>query len=179
MNWLDMAIAGGLAGGLLFGAQRGVLRQAALMLGFYVSLVLAARYYGQATGLLVDHLPHADRSLAGTYVLAGITAAGTLGVGWLSQGVYASWALPRAALVDKLAGAGLGMAWSWAVLGFSITVLVYGLSFSWGTQEPVRQRLAGQMERSQLIDTVRVTLPTLRDLIAPWLPGGLPAPLSG
>src|SRR5437763_5896465 len=135
MNWLDLAVVGATLGGLLFGAQRGILRQGALMVGFYVSLVLAARYNGEAAGLLVARVPRADLSVASAYMLAGLTVGGTLGLGWLSQVVYNTGTLPRAPTFDRLAGAGLGVAWSWAVLAFAVTVLLYGLSFSWGAQE--------------------------------------------
>jgi uncharacterized membrane protein required for colicin V production len=178
MNWIDVAVVGAVAGGLLFGAQRGILRQGALMAGFYVSLVLATRYNGPAASLLVAHLPQADLSLASAYMLAGLTVGGTLAIGCLSQVAYANWTLPRAPAFDRLAGAGLGVAWSWAVLAFALTVLLYGLSFGWGTQEPLRQRLADQMQSSRMTGLVRSTLPPLRDTILPWLPGGLPAPLS-
>src|SRR5262245_28792364 len=113
MNWLDVAVVGALVGGVLFGAERGILRQSALMVGFYVSLVLAARYNGQAAVLLVAHLPRADLTVASAYMLAGLTVGGTLGVGWLSQSAYGASALPRAPMLDRLAGAGLGVAWSW------------------------------------------------------------------
>src|SRR2546427_6742888 len=136
MNWLDLTVVGALAGGLLFGAQRGILRQSALIVGFYVSLVLAARYYGQAAGLLVAYVPQADPAVASAYMLAGLTAGGTLALGWLPQVVYGRGGLSRAPLLDRLAGAGLGAAWSWAVLAFAATVLIYGLSFGWGAQEP-------------------------------------------
>jgi uncharacterized membrane protein required for colicin V production len=178
MNWLDLTVVGAVAAGLLFGAQRGILRQAALMVGFYVSLVLAARYNGEAASILVAHLPRADLSIASAYTLAGLTVGGTLGLGWLSQVVYPGWGLARAPMFDRLAGAGLGVAWSWAVLAFAMTVLLYGLSFGWGTQEPLRQEVAVQIENSRLTGVVRATLPSLRDTIQPWLPGGLPAPLS-
>jgi uncharacterized membrane protein required for colicin V production len=178
MNWLDVTVVGAVAGGLLLGAQRGILRQGALMAGFYVSLVLAARYNGEAASLLVAHLPRADVSLASVYTLAGLTVGGTLVLGYLSQVAYSNWTLPSAPMLDRLAGAGLGVAWSWAVLAFSVTVLLYGLSVGWGAQEPLRQRLAMQMQTSQLTGVVRATLPPLRETILPWLPGGLPAPLS-
>src|SRR2546427_13304786 len=96
MNWLDLTVVGALAGGLLFGAQRGILRQSALIVGFYVSLVLAARYYGQAAGLLVAYVPQADPAVASAYVLAGLTAGGTLALGWLPQGVYGRGGVSRA-----------------------------------------------------------------------------------
>jgi uncharacterized membrane protein required for colicin V production len=177
MSWLDLAIVATMGAGILFGAQRGVLRQVALMGGFYVSLVLAAQYYSQAAGLVVTHLPHADRSLASAYALAGLTVAGTLGLGWLSHAVYAATGLPRVAALDRIGGAGLGAAWSWAVLAFALTVLLYGMSFNWGTNEVLRRDLNEQIGRSHLVGVVRGSLPAMRDLLVPWLPGGLPAPL--
>ena len=96
----------------------------------------------------------------------------------MSQTVYPQGGLPRVALLDRVAGAGLGAAWSWAVVAFAVTVLLYGLSFSWGTQEPLRQQIFAQLQTSQLVGLVRTTFPGLRDLIIPWLPGGLPVPLS-
>jgi uncharacterized membrane protein required for colicin V production len=178
MNWIDLAIAGVVCVGALTGARGGIIRQTGLMAGFYVSLVLAARYYGQAAGFVVTHVPAADRSVASAYALAGMTAGGTLGIGWLSRVVYASTGLPRVARLDRLAGAGLGAAWSWAVLAFAATVLLYGISFSWGASEPLRHDIDAQIEASRLIGMVRLTMPALRDLLTPWLPGGLPAPLS-
>ena len=178
MNWLDVTIAGAVALGLLFGAQRGLLRQGALMAGFYLSLVLAARYYGPATELLVTHLPQADRAVASAYTLAGITLAGTLARAWISRAATIGEGVPGAVAVDRVTGAGLGVAWSWAVVAFALTVLLYSLSFSWGVQEPLRQEVGRQVEHSRLVVAVRGTLPTLQDLLSPWLPGGLPAPLS-
>ncbi|HEY3107311.1 MAG TPA: CvpA family protein, partial [Chloroflexota bacterium] len=113
MNWLDLTVVAAVAGGLLFGMQRGILRQGALMVGFYVSLVLAVRYYGQAAGLLIAYAPWADPAVASAYMLAGLTLAGTLALGWLPQVVYGGAGLPRVPLLDRLAGAGLGAAWSW------------------------------------------------------------------
>lgn len=178
MNWFDGVVAIMLLGGVAFGAQRGVLRQALLMAAFYVSLLFAARYYGEAAGFVVDYLPHADRSVASAYVLAGLTAGGTLMLTWMSHQVYGSTALPRVEVVDRVAGAGLGVAWSWAVTAFAVTVLIYGLSFSWGANEALRIQLSMLLEGSSLVGAVRSTLPMLRDLLTPWLPGGLPAPLS-
>src|SRR5437870_3644770 len=111
---------------------RGVLRQLLLMGGVYVSLVVSARYYGDVTGFVVTHVPSADRAVASAYLLAGITAAGTLTLGWMSHQVYSSTSLPGSRVLDRIAGAGLGVAWSWAVVAFATTVLLYGLSFSWG-----------------------------------------------
>jgi uncharacterized membrane protein required for colicin V production len=178
MNWMDLTVVGALAGGLLFGAQRGILRQSALMIGFYVSLVLAARYHASAVSLLIDYLPRADPSLASAYILAGLTVGGTLVLAGLPQFAYGGGRLTGAPMLDRLAGAGLGAAWSWAVLAFAGTVLIYGVSFGWGAQEPLRQQIVAQLAESQLSAIVRTTLPALRDLIAPWLPGGLPAPFS-
>src|SRR4051812_27139003 len=101
MNWLDLTVVGVLAGGLIIGAQRGILRQSALMVGFYVSLVMAARYYGQAAGLLIAYLPQADPSLASAYTLAGLTLGGTLALGTLSQLVYGGGSLLRAPTLDR------------------------------------------------------------------------------
>jgi hypothetical protein len=70
------------------------------------------------------------------------------------------------------------MAWSWAVVAFAVTVLVYGASFSWGAREALRVDLATQLDGSRLIGLVRWTLPILRETIAPWLPGGLPVPFA-
>src|SRR5262249_26211670 len=144
-----------IAFGALLGAQRGVLRQVALMAAFYVSLVLAARYYGQAAGLAVDYVARADRSIASAYALAGITTAGTLALTWLSHTVYQSTRLSRFAVVDHVAGAGLGLAWSWAVVAFGVTVLVYGLSFSWGANDLMRQQVEMTVDRSVLVQVVR------------------------
>jgi len=177
MSWLDLTIVLTVLAGIFFGAQRGVLRQVALMSGFYVSMVLAAQYYSQAAGVVVTHLPGADRALASAYTLAALTIAGTLMFGWLSHAVYAATGLPRVAAMDRLGGAGLGAAWSWAVLAFALTVLLYGLNFNWGANEVLRRDMAEQMRRSQLVGLLRGTLPVLRDLLLPWLPGGLPAPL--
>lgn len=176
MNWLDAAIVVPAAAGLLYGAHRGVLRQVAMLAAFYASLVMAARYYAGAADLLVTYVPQADRSMAGAYALAGITAAGTLGLSWLSHSVYRSTALSRAMAFDRLAGAGLGLAWSWAVVAFAVTVLAYSATFSWGTRDAFRRDVTAQIEGSGLVGLVRGTLPVLRDIVAPWLPRGLPVP---
>ena len=178
MNWVDLTIFGAIAAGTLLGAQRGILRQLLLMGAFYTSLVVAARYYAQAGGWLAAVLPHADRSLASAYALAGITVGGTLFLAWLSHQVYRSTQLPQIAIVDHVAGAGLGLAWSWAVIAFAVTVLAYGLTLSWGPNDAAREQVGAAVDQSQVVVAVRATLPRLRDLILPWLPGGLPAPLS-
>jgi uncharacterized membrane protein required for colicin V production len=178
MNWVDLGIFGAIGAGTLVGAQRGILRQLVLVVAFYVSLVAAARYYAEASGWVVSVMPQADRTIASAYALAGITAGGTLLLAWLSHQAYRSTSLPRLRVLDQLAGAGLGMAWSWAVVAFAVTVLAYGLTFSWGPNDALRGQMAGAVARSQLVGAVRATLPQLRDLVLPWLPGGLPAPLS-
>jgi len=178
MNWVDVGVFGAVAAGTLVGAQRGILRQLVLMLAFYVSLVLAARYYGEASGWVVEVIPRADPTVASAYALAGITVVGTLFLAWLSHLVYRTTSLPRLAALDHVAGAGLGLAWSWAVVAFAVTVLAYGLSFSWGPNEALRGQIEVAVDRSQVVAAVRATLPALRDLVAPWLPGGLPSFLS-
>lgn len=178
VNWIDVSIVAAVLAGALLGAQRGILRQVALMAAFYVSLVLAARYYADASGLVVTHLRGADRSVVSAYALAGITAGGTLSLMWLWQTVYRSSYLPRIEVVDHVAGAGLGAAWSWAVVAFAVTVLGYGLSFSWGANDAMRSEIGGEVSHSQIVGAVRETVPQLRELVRPWLPGGLPAPLS-
>jgi uncharacterized membrane protein required for colicin V production len=178
VNWIDLGIVGAVAGGTLLGAQRGILRQLLLMSAFYVSLVAAARYYADASSWVVTVLPTADRTVASAYALAGITAGGTLLLSWLSHQAYQSTRLPRIEVVDHVAGAGLGLAWSWAVVAFVVTVLAYGLTFSWGPNDAVRRQVDAAVQRSQVVGTVRATLPQLRDMLTPWLPGGLPAPLS-
>jgi uncharacterized membrane protein required for colicin V production len=178
MNLVDTGIVLSLIVGLVYGAHRGVLRQILLLSAFYASLVVAARYYGEAAGFVTEHVTAADHTVASAYALAAITTAGTLGLAWLSHGVYRSTRLSRAVAFDRLAGAGLGMAWSWAVVAFAVTVLVYGASFSWGAREALRVDLAAQLDGSRLIGLVRWTLPILRETIAPWLPGGLPVPFA-
>jgi uncharacterized membrane protein required for colicin V production len=178
VNWFDLGIVGAVVAGTLVGAQRGILRQLLLMAAFYVSLVAAARYYGDASGWIVRVLPNADRTIASAYTLAGITAGGTLLLGWLSHQAYQSTRLPRIEVLDHVAGAGLGLAWSWAVVAFAVTVLAYGLTFSWGTNDQLRGQVDASVQRSQVVGAVRATLPQLRELVTPWLPGGLPAPLT-
>ena len=178
VNWVDVVLVGLLGVGGLLGAQRGILRQGALMAAFYASLVLAARYYGAAGGVVVTYVPQADRSVASAYALAGITVMGTLTLTWLSQVVYRTTALPRIEIVDQLAGAGLGLAWSWAVVAFAVTVLAFGLTLNWGANDAFRRDVGSALDGSGVVRLARATEPTLRDLIRPWLPGGLPAPFS-
>jgi uncharacterized membrane protein required for colicin V production len=179
MNPVDLFIGLAMASGALMGAQRGVLRQVLVAAAFYSSLVLAAQQYGAVSQLLVEQLPHADHAVAGAYTLVGLTGVGTFVLVWLSRQVYRSTALPGLQLFDRLAGAGLGILWAWAVIGFALTVALYGLGFSWGTQEPLRREVAGALVRSQLVGTARAGWPQLRDSLAGWLPGGVPAPLAG
>jgi uncharacterized membrane protein required for colicin V production len=149
MNWVDLGIFGAITGGTLVGAQRGILRQLLLMAAFYVSLVAAARYYGEASAWVVAYVPQADRSVASAYALAGITAGGTLLLTWLSHQVYHSTWLPRIEVVDHVAGAGLGLAWSWAVVAFAVTVLAYGLTFSWGPNDALRRQLGAAVSKAR------------------------------
>jgi uncharacterized membrane protein required for colicin V production len=179
MNPVDLFIGLAVASGALMGAQRGVLRQVLVAAAFYSSLVIAAQQYGVVAQLLVEQLPHADHAIASGYTLVGLTAMGTFVLVWLSRQVYRSTALPGLQLFDRLAGAGLGILWAWAVIGFALTVSLYGLGFSWGAQEPLRRDLAGALVRSELVGTARASWPQLRDSVAAWLPGGMPAPLTG
>jgi uncharacterized membrane protein required for colicin V production len=179
VNVIDVGIVLVFVSGALIGAQRGVLRQVAIMAAFYASLVLAARNYAAVADLLVVNLPHADYDVASAYTLLGLTVVGTAGMVWLSRQVDQATALPGSQAIDRLAGAGLGVLWSWAVVAFAVTLLIYGLSFSWGTQEPSRREVTATVTRSHLLGTVREGWPRLLDLVRPWLPGGLPAPLTG
>jgi uncharacterized membrane protein required for colicin V production len=179
VNGIDVGIAFVFLSGGIIGAQRGVLRQVAIMAAFYASLVIAARNYAAVAELAVAHLPRADYAVASAYTLLGLTAVGTLGLVWLSRQVYQATTLPGMEMVDRLAGAGLGVLWSWAVVAFAVTILVFGLSFSWGSQEPTRRQIGTAVGESHLIAGVRGEWPRLRDLILAWLPGGLPAPLTG
>jgi uncharacterized membrane protein required for colicin V production len=179
MNPIDLAIGTAVAAGAVIGAQRGVLRQVAVAAAFYASLVLAAQNYGAVADLLVEQLPRADYTIASAYTLMGLTIVGTLVLVWLSRQVYQSTALPGLQVVDRVAGAGLGVLWAWAVVAFALTVLLYGLSFPWGQQEPVRRQVAGALVRSELVGVARSGWPRVRDSIGGWLPGGLPAPLAG
>ena len=178
VNWVDVAIVAVVLTGAWLGAQRGILRQAALIGAFYASLVFAARYYGLASGYVVAYVPQADRSVAAAYALAGITVVGTLGLTYLSHIVYSSTTLPRLALLDHLAGAGLGVAWSWAVVAFAVTVLAFGLTLSWGASDPLRREVGAQIDRSRIVALARATEPRLYELVRPWLPGGLPSVLA-
>jgi uncharacterized membrane protein required for colicin V production len=178
VNWLDVTIVASMAGGALLGARRGLLRLVAMIVAFYVSLILAARYYGPATGFVAAYLLGADRSVTSAYALAGITVGGTLALTWLSHVVYGSTALPRVKALDNLAGAGLGIAWSWAVVAFAVSVTAYGISFSWGPNDLLRAQVGAALDHSRAVQLVRGTLPILRDSLLPWLPGGLPVPLS-
>jgi uncharacterized membrane protein required for colicin V production len=179
VNAIDVGIVLTFVTGALIGAHRGVLRQVAIMAAFYASLVFAARNYGTFAELMVEHLAGADYGVASAYTLLGLTAVGTVGMVWLSRQVYQSTTLPGIQVFDRLAGAGLGVVWSWAVIAFAITILVFGLSFPWGTQEPTRRDVGMALTHSQLIGSVRAGWPRLLELVRPWLPGGLPAPLTG
>jgi len=179
MNPVDLFIGLAMGSGALMGAQRGVLRQILVAAAFYSSLVIAAQQYGVIADLLVQQVPHADHAIAGAYTLAGLTALGTFVLVWLSRQVYRSTALPGLQLFDRLAGAGLGILWAWAVIGFTLTVALYGLAFTWGAQEPLRREVASTLVRSELVGTARASWPQLRDSVAGWLPGGMPAPLTG
>lgn len=179
MNAVDLAIGAVVLAGALMGAQRGVLRQVAIAAAFYASLVVSAQNYGAIAEVLVEQLPRSDYTIASTYTLVGLTAIGTFVLVWLSQQVYRTTALPNLQVVDRLAGAGLGVLWAWAVVAFALTVALYGLTFTWGTQEPLRREVAGALVESELVGTARSSWPGLRDSLVPWLPGGLPAPLTG
>jgi uncharacterized membrane protein required for colicin V production len=179
MNPFDLAIGTAVATGALVGAQRGVLRQVAVAAAFYASLVLAAQNYGAVAGLVHEQLPRSDYTIASAYTLMALTGLGTLVLVWLSRQVYQTTALPGLQMVDRLAGAGLGVLWAWAVVAFALTVVLYGLGFSWGAQEPLRREVAGALVKSELVGTARASWPGVRDSITPWLPGGLPAPLAG
>jgi uncharacterized membrane protein required for colicin V production len=179
MNPVDLFIGLAMGSGALLGAQRGVLRQVLVAAAFYSSLVLAAHQYGVVAQLLVERVPNADHAVAGAYTLVALTAAGTFVLVWLSRQVYRSTALPGLQLFDRLAGAGLGILWAWAVIGFALTIALYGLAFSWGAQDPLRREVAGALVRSELVGVARAGWPQLRDSVAVWLPGGLPAPLTG
>jgi uncharacterized membrane protein required for colicin V production len=179
MNAVDLVIGAVVLTGALLGAQRGVLRQVAVAAAFYASLVVSAQNYGAIADMLIEQLPRVDYTIASTYTLVGLTVLGTFVLVWLSQQVYRTTALPGLQVVDRLAGASLGVLWAWAVVAFALTVALYGISFPWGSQEPLRRDVAGALVHSELVGTARLSWPQLRDSLAPWLPGGLPAPLTG
>lgn len=178
MGYLDAAAVGCALLGVTIGAQRGLLRQVALMVSFYAALVVAAAHSVEVAWLVRALLPRADASIAALYGLVAITLFGTCGLAWLFSQAYQATALAGWRLPDRVIGALLGLVLAWTIAGFLLTVVLHGLSFSWGSHDATRVAARAAVERSPTVALARLTWPHLRDGVAPWVPGGLPAPLT-
>lgn len=175
VNVVDLVLAAVLILGLLVGMAQGLIRQMLIMLASYMALIVAAQYY-----------PHIGRSLGpwigGDSASRGIIAlVSTFGVmaailNWLTYYVYRQTSLPSLAWGDRVAGAGLGLIWGWALAGLGLVIVNFATSLPWQAWEPDRVAFTTLLSRSTLAPFVTGLLPHLFSTMRPWLPLGLPAP---
>jgi uncharacterized membrane protein required for colicin V production len=175
VSTVDLMLAIVLAAGVVVGLRQGLIRQVLALLAFYLSLVLAAQYYPHVSRTLGDMFG-GDQTARSAISLAVLFVVLAVILNWLIYYIYRDTALPNFPVGDRLAGAWLGLAWSWVLAGVALTIVNFALSISWQAWEPDRLAVVDMLRQSDLAPLVTGPLPMLYRTLRPWLPMGLPAP---
>jgi membrane protein required for colicin V production len=109
VNWLDVLILLILGVEMLLGWRAGLVGMIAQLGGFILGLFLAARYSGAVADALGHYLVGSPLLLRAMAFLA-LFLAGRYGLALAGEFVKRALAVPGLAAVDRLAGAGLGLA---------------------------------------------------------------------
>lgn len=109
MNWLDVLILLILGVEMLLGWRAGLVGMIAQLGGFILGLFLAARYSGALADALSCYLVGSPLLLRAMSFLA-LFLAGRYGLALAGKFVKRALAVPGLASIDRLAGAGLGLA---------------------------------------------------------------------
>lgn len=174
VNTIDLVISVCMIMGMAAGFRQGLLRQAVDVAALYVAVVLAAQYYGLvgaivAPSLNLDPTTLASLTMFGVFVVAWVVLHG------MSYLIYPSTTFSRLAIVDRIGGAGLGLAVGTAIVGVGLTLMVFILQAPWGMSYSDRQTLVNMVGSSRLDVLIQSVLPSFFNTLRPWLPRGLPA----
>jgi uncharacterized membrane protein required for colicin V production len=178
VNGVDLVLAAALVVGLAIGLTQGLIRQSLSLLALYLSLVLAAQYYPYIANNLRFWIGN-NSTVNGAVALAATFVVMALILNGLTHYVYRQTGVPALAWADRLAGAGLGFVWSWAIAGLALTVIAFATGASWQSWEDNRQTITLALNHSSLAHMVSALLPHLYQTMRPWLPLGIPAPFLG
>ncbi len=174
VNSIDIVIAICMIMGMAAGFRQGLLRQAIDVLAVYVAVALAAQYSGVITAALAPSV-QLDQTTLASLMMFGVFALSWLTLHAMSYLIYPNTTLAELAIVDRIGGAGLGLAVGTTIIGVGITLFVFILQAPWGMDYTNHQGLVSMVASSRLDPVIQSYLPSFYDTLRPWLPRGLPA----
>lgn len=172
----DVIIIFALLFSLAIGFSSGLVRQVINVLGLYFGLVFASYYHSPIIKWVRENFGQAESFGRETFLFFLVW-----GVVWgfINLGAHVSFRnqKPRflPAIVDKLAGAFLGILIGLVFVIMGTLLLAYGTSIEWAEYDGLRILIADAIQKGILPRLlVGRYLPYLAALIEPWVPTGLP-----
>jgi len=178
INALDVAIFVALAGGLMLGFRRGVIRQLLGMAAFYVALVLGAQYHRIIGGWIMSMGSGATWVIVDALSFCMLFVVVLVIFNWVGYQVYSDTRITFLRALDNIAGAAFGLLTMVLELIIGLSILRFMVSVNWSEWESLRQEVLRLFTGSTVEDVFLNAAPGLFVLIRPWLPAGLPAIFS-
>jgi len=152
MNWVDIVIIALLAGAVLLGFRKGLVREIVGIIALVAAFFIALLAHKAAAGGLLKAFPRMPVAIAPTagFIVMFLAAFGVITLaGWLMAKVIKASPLDFA---DKLGGMAIGL--FKGVLGISILLMLLALV-------PLPKEVTQKMDRSAAIRSIRK--------VAPWV----------
>lgn len=173
--WYDFFLLLLVFSGMLLGFSMGLVRQLINILGLYFGIVFAAYFHPMVNRWAAKMLGESDglsREAMLFFVVFFII--------WLfiNLGAYYSFrTAPRflPATLDRLMGMLTGILTGLLMAVVVTLLLSYTVSVEWPQNNALRLGIQESIELSSLRPVIGSLIPTLANMIKPWLPAGLPS----
>jgi uncharacterized membrane protein required for colicin V production len=160
-----------------WGLQTGVVRQLGMLVGVYAAALIAGSAYQQSGAALTrafgrDSLPQLQLA---AYVALFVLAFALIGL--LIWRAYPASRLSRGFGTENVVGGALGAVWGVLLLITLLTMLRFFAVVPWKGEESSQQKIAHQVQLSQVAPVLELVASPLWQVMTPWFPTPVPARL--
>lgn len=173
--WFDLFILLLIFGAMFLGFSQGLVRQLFNMVGVYFGLVVAS-YFHPAVTRWATRIMGQTESFSREAILFFMVFA--LIWALFNIGAYVSFrTAPKflPATMDSLVGMLVGLFTGSLVALVAALLLNYATAVPWPQSNGFREAISSAIELSALRPLIGTMIPTLVNLIEPWIPRGLPS----
>lgn len=174
-NWLDILIFLLLILGLGIGYAQGLLRQMIGLAALYIGTILGAQYFFVVSGWMRALFTTAPSRFINALAFLIILGVVTTLINWLAYDAYHSMKLRLLPLVDHLGGSLLGLITAVTIISLALPLMTFATGEPWPWAEPTRLLIIAGLQTSRLLPIFDSLKLTLLNVLAPWLPSGLPS----
>lgn len=170
---LDMLFAVVWAAIVGWGLQTGTIRQLGMLVGVYGGALVAGSTYRQVGQALSMASGNAIQPRLEWIAYVVVFAVVFGGIGMLIWRASPAGRMSRGFGMDNVLGAALGGIWGVLFLIALLTILRFYAVVPWSGEETSQQRVAQQLQRSQVAPLLEVAVSPLWQLMTPWFPAGV------